>query len=156
MLEKLNWFCWIDLITNICDIDVEKDGSVPEKKNHLYRCWSWLSCPNWIGVLTLYVFLKLTPRKLESWFVLSFFLLRLLYIFINLTYGLAWNTVVMSGLVLLVATGICWINYNWICSWINSWICRAVGPSLVVSLEWLAHCRNVASLSLFYRYIFLW
>ena len=33
-------------------------------------------------------------------------------------------------------------------------ICRTVGPSLAVSLEPLAHRRNVASLSLFYRYYF--
>ena len=33
-------------------------------------------------------------------------------------------------------------------------ICRTVGPSLAGSLEPLAHCRNVASLSLFYRYYF--
>ena len=33
-------------------------------------------------------------------------------------------------------------------------ICRAVGPSLATSLEPLAHRRNVASLSLFYRYYF--
>ena len=33
-------------------------------------------------------------------------------------------------------------------------ICRTVGPSLAVSLEPLAHSRNVASLSLFYRYYF--
>ena len=31
-------------------------------------------------------------------------------------------------------------------------ICRTVGPSLAASLESLVHCRNVASLSLFYRY----
>ena len=31
-------------------------------------------------------------------------------------------------------------------------ICRAVGPLLAASLEPLAHRRNVASLSLFYRY----
>ena len=30
--------------------------------------------------------------------------------------------------------------------------CRTDGPSLVDSLELLAHCQNVASLSLFYRY----
>ena len=30
-------------------------------------------------------------------------------------------------------------------------ICRTIGPSLAASLESLAHCRNVASLSLFYR-----
>ena len=33
-------------------------------------------------------------------------------------------------------------------------ICRTVGPSLAASLEPLAHCRNVASLSLFYSYYF--
>ena len=32
--------------------------------------------------------------------------------------------------------------------------CRTVGPSPTASLEPLAHCRNVASLSLFYRYYF--
>ena len=33
-------------------------------------------------------------------------------------------------------------------------ICRTVGLSLAASVEPLAHCRNVASLSLFYRYYF--
>ena len=33
-------------------------------------------------------------------------------------------------------------------------ICRIVGPSFTASLEPLAHCRNVASLSVFYRYYF--
>ena len=33
-------------------------------------------------------------------------------------------------------------------------ICRTVGPSLAASIEPLAHRRNVASLSLFYRYYF--
>ena len=33
-------------------------------------------------------------------------------------------------------------------------ICRIVGPLLAASFEPLAHCRNVASLSLFYRYYF--
>ena len=33
-------------------------------------------------------------------------------------------------------------------------ICTNVGPSLAASLEPLAHHRNVASLSLFYRYYF--
>ena len=35
-------------------------------------------------------------------------------------------------------------------------ICRIVGPSLAASLEPLAHRRNVANLSLFYRYYFGW
>ena len=33
-------------------------------------------------------------------------------------------------------------------------ICRNVGPSLAAFLECLAHCRNVANLTLFYRYYF--
>ena len=33
-------------------------------------------------------------------------------------------------------------------------ICRTVSPSLAASLEPLTHRRNVASLSLFYRYYF--
>ena len=33
-------------------------------------------------------------------------------------------------------------------------ICRAVGPSLAASLEPLAHHRNAANLSIFYRYYF--
>ena len=37
---------------------------------------------------------------------------------------------------------------------LQEWICRIMGPSLAASLEPLAHFRNVASLSLFYRYYF--
>ena len=64
----------------------------------------WLSLLNWIGAFTLSLLLKLLPRKLKPWFVLwSYLLLRLLFISINLTYGHALSTVVMSGLVPLVA-----------------------------------------------------
>ena len=52
----------------------------------------------------------------------------------------------MYGLVLLVATWNCWIGYR------N--ICRTVGLALAASLEPLTHRRNVASLSLSYRYYF--
>ena len=55
-------------------------------------------------------------------------------------------TVVVPGLVLLVATWDCWISNK------NGYVvCRTVAPSLAASLEPLAHRRNVASLSLFYR-----
>ena len=37
---------------------------------------------------------------------------------------------------------------------LQKWICSIVGPSFVVSLEPLAHGRNVASLSLLYSYYF--
>ena len=38
---------------------------------------------------------------------------------------------------------------------LQKWICKTVGPSLAASLEPLAHRRNVASLTLFYRYYFV-
>ena len=60
-------------------------------------------------------------------------------------YGHVWNTAVMSGLVLLVATWNCWISYR------NGYVGLLVLPA---SLEPLAHRRNVASLSFFYRYYF--
>ena len=37
---------------------------------------------------------------------------------------------------------------------LQKWICRTAGPSLAASLKPLAHCQNVASKSLFYRYYF--
>ena len=111
MLEKLNWFRLIDLITLV--LLMWKWMGLFLSKNNLLRCWDWLSLLNWIGALTLYLLLKLPPRKLGLWFVLwSFFLLCLLYIFINLPFGFAWNTVAMSGLVLVVAIWICWKSYK--------------------------------------------
>ena len=75
-----------------------------------------------------------TIHSMKFYYVLwCFFLLRLLCVSINLPYAHVWNTVVMSGLVPLVLT---------------------VGPSLAASLEPLAHCQNVTSLSLFYRCLF--
>ena len=83
------------------------------RKNRLLRYWGWLSLLNWIGALKLFLLLKLPPRKLASWFVLwSFFLLSLLCISVNLPYNHLCNTVVISGLVLLVAAWNCWISYK--------------------------------------------
>ena len=48
---------------------------------------------------------------------------------------------------------ICWWHLD-LLDKLQKRICRIVGPSLAASLEPLAHRRNVASLSLFYRYYF--
>ena len=73
------------------------------RKNHLLRCWSWLSLLIRIRVLTLFLLLKLPQRKIEPWFVLwSFLLPRLLCITTNLPHNHAWIIVVMSGLGLLI------------------------------------------------------
>ena len=60
---------------------------------------------------------------------MKFFLLRLLCVSINLSDSLAWNTVAMSGLVLLAATGML--------DKLQKLICRTVGLSLAASLELL-------------------
>ena len=63
------------------------------RKKYLLRCWGWISLLNWTGALTLFLLLKPPPMKLEPWFALWIFtLLSLLYVSINLPYGLAWNT----------------------------------------------------------------
>ena len=98
--------CWKNSTSFVwpCDNTVAIDA-------HLLRCRSRLSLLNWIRVLTLSLLLKVLLRKLEPWFVLwSFFLLRLFFICINLPYNHAWNIVVMSGLVLQVATWSCWVS----------------------------------------------
>ena len=62
--------------------------------------------------------------------------------------NLLWNTVVT----------VVWAGApNYYLEWLDKLqkrICRTAGPSLGDSLEPLAHRRNVASLSLFYRYYF--
>ena len=63
----------------------------------------------------------------------------LLCISINLSYGHVWNTIVISGLG---------------SKFLQKRICTTVDPSLATSLEPLAHRRNVASLSLFYKQYF--
>ena len=106
MLEKLIWFCLTGVITLV--LLIWKWVGLFLSRNHLLKCWGWLSFLNWIGALTFSLLLKLPPRKLEPWFILwSFFLLMLLCISINLPHDHACNTVVMSGLVPQVATWNC-------------------------------------------------
>ena len=83
---------------------------------------------------------KTVSRKLEPFISLCF-------IFTDLSYSFAWNTVVMSGLVCLCML----LSDIWLC-----WIWRTVSSTLDASLEPLSHLQIVPSLSLFYRYYFGW
>ena len=60
---------------------------------------------------------------------MKFFLLRLLCVSINLPDSLAWNTVAMSGLMVVAPTGML--------DKLQKQICRTVDPSLAASLELL-------------------
>ena len=93
-------------------IDVKMDWSAHEKKSSFKMLkLSFSSKLDWGSYIISIA--KTASKKLEPWFALSnLFLLRLLCISINLPYDHAWNIVVMSGLVLLLATWNCWIRYK--------------------------------------------
>ena len=126
-----------DRSNNTGAIDVKIDGSVLEEKSSVKMLGlTFTSKLDW-GYYMISI-AKTKPKKIGA-LVRS---TKFLSFSVNLPYGHAWNTVVLSGLVLLVATWNCWIIY------------KNVGPSLAASLEPLAHRRILASLSLFYRYYF--
>ena len=86
---------------------------------------------------------KPPPRKFELGLNLwSVFLVKLFFISINLPYSLPWNTVVVSGPVLLVATWIYWISHR------NQYMGQLVLHLLLLIKPW----KNVASQNLFYRH----
>ena len=96
----------------------------------------------WIGALTLSLLLKLTPIKLEPWFFL-------------------WSFFFLYKSIMLQCMKHCCHVWTGAPSWylelldkLQRRICKRVDPSLAATLEPLAHCRNVASLNLFYRYYF--
>ena len=114
MLEKSSWFHLTSPITLV----LLMWKLMGLQKNQLLRCWGWCSSLNCIWGFRLSLLVKVHPRKMGPWFAL-WSLLRLLCISINLPYGHACNIVVMSRLVLLVATwkitcykngyaGLCW------------------------------------------------
>ena len=63
LLGKLSWLFLTGLITMV--LLMWKWMRLLLRKNHLLRCWGWLSLLNWIGTLTLSLLLKLPLGKLE-------------------------------------------------------------------------------------------
>ena len=80
-------------------------------------------------------------------FLLSYFWhVKLRFISLNLPDCVAWNTVFMSRLLFLFTTLTCWASHR------NKYVVLLVLHMLL--FEHLTYCRNVASLSLLYRYCF--
>ena len=79
------------------------DGSVLEEKSSFKMLGlSFSSNLDWGSYIISIA--KTVSKKIEALICsMKFVSMRLLYISINLPYDLAWNTVAMSGLVLLVA-----------------------------------------------------
>ena len=101
-----------DRTKNTGAIDVKMDGSVLEEKTSFKMLGLTFSYKlDWGSYIVSIA--KTTSKKIGVLIrSISFFLLRLLCISINLPYGHVWNTAVMSGLVLLVVTWNCWISYR--------------------------------------------
>ena len=105
MLGKLSWFRLTSLIT--MGLLMWKWMGLFLRKNHLLRCWGWLSLLNWIGALTISLLLKCLQ---ENWSIDLFYEVSFsgrCSVSLKLPYIHVWNTVVTSGLVLPVATWNC-------------------------------------------------
>ena len=87
MLENLNFFCLTRLITLM--LLMWKCIGLFLTKNHLLRCRGCLSLLNRIRALTLSLFLKLPPKKLEPWFVLRISFSWVCPVSMNVPYSLA-------------------------------------------------------------------
>ena len=117
------------------------------RKNHLLRCWGWLSLLNLIGALTLSQLVKLS-KKTEALICSMKFLSpeAALYVYKStIRPGMEYCYHAWAG------APSCYLE---LLDKLQKWICRTVGPSFAASLEALAYCQNVASLSLFYGYYF--
>ena len=135
-----------DQSNNNVSIDVKMDGSVLEKKNHLLRCWDWPSLLNWIGILISIA--KTASKKIGA------LIHSMKFLSPEVALYLYKSTIrPCMGYCCHVGAGApsCYLE---LLDKLQKLICRIVGPSLAASLEPLAHNRNVASLSLFYRYYF--
>ena len=119
------------------------------RKNHLLRCWDWVSLLNWVGALTLSLLLKLPPRKLEPflWTSMKFLSPEVaLYLYKStIRPCMEYCCHVWAG------APSCYLE---LLDKLQKQICRTIVPLLAACLEPWAHCQNGASLSLFYRYYF--
>lgn len=76
----------------------------------ILMCWDHFYPLNYTAALTLSLFLKLLLRILEPWFIMKFHSCNVILYSTNLPSGLAWNTLVIVGLMLLIAAWIHWID----------------------------------------------
>ena len=108
-----------DRSKNTGAIDVKMDGSILEEKTSFKMLGLTFSSKLDWGSYILSI-AKTASKKIGALIrSMKFLLLRLLCISINLPYGHAWNTVVISGQVLLVAT---WTEVLHLLPLLNHWL----------------------------------
>ena len=110
MLGKLNWFCLTGLITLV--LFLWKWIGLFGRKNHLLRCWGWLSPLNWIEAHTLSA-VKSDSKKIRALIrSMKFFSPELALYLYKSTIAHVWNTIVTSWLMPLVASWNCYTSYQ--------------------------------------------
>ena len=114
------------------------------RKNNLLRSWSWLSLLNWIGAPALISIAKTSSSKIGALIHSMKFLSEVaLYLYkCTIQPCMEYCFHVWAG------APSCYLE---LLDKLQKLMCRSVGPLLTASLELLAHCWNVARLSLFYR-----
>ena len=140
MLQKLNWFRLTNLMKLV--LLMWKWMGLLLRKNHLLRCWGWGSYIISIA--------KTASKKIRILICSIKFLSPEVALYLckfTIHPCMEYCCHVWAG------GPSCYLE---LLDKLQKRICRTVGPSLAASLEPLAHCRNVASLSLFCRYYFGW
>ena len=134
---KLNWFCVTDLITLV--LLMWKWMGLFLSKNHLLRCWCWLSLLNWIGALIIISIAQTSSKKVGA----------LIHSMTFLSPGAALylykSTIRPYCCHIWAGAPSCYLE---LLEKLQKRIYRTIGPSLAASLELLAHRWNVARLSL--------
>ena len=119
------------------------------RKNHLSRCWCFLSLLNGIGVLTKMALAKTASEKIRA-------LIRCMR-FLSLEFARYFNKSTIRPCMEYYSH--IWAGalncYLEMFNKLQNRVCRAVGSSVAPSLETLAHRRNVTSISFFYRHYFV-
>ena len=142
MLGKISWFHLTGPITMV--LLMWKWMGLFLRKNHLLRCWGWSSFLNWIGVL---IFVAKTASK-KIWALIC----SMKFLSPEVALYLSKSTLCpCMEYCCFVWAGVpcCYLE---LLGKLQKQIYRTDGPSIAASLEPLAHLRNLASLSLFYRY----
>ena len=113
------------------------------RKNHLLRCLSWIPLLNWVGIIIS--FAKTASKKIGSLISSMKFLSAEVALYL---YKSTKCPCMEYCCHVWADAPSCYLE---LLDKLQKQICRTVGPTLGTSLEPLAHCWNVASLSLLYR-----
>ena len=133
-----------DRSNNTGAIDVKMDGSIFEEKSSFNMLGLAFSCKSDWGSYSICI-AKIAFKKIEILIHSMKFLSPEVALYLNK------STIQPCMECCCAGAPSCYLE---LLDKLQKRICRTVGPSLAASLEPLAHCLNVATLSLFYRYYF--